>query len=170
MHEESFFANPRTWVSIAFVLFVVIFGRKIWAALAKLLDDRAASVRAELEEAARLRTEAEALLRDAQARRETAIAEAHKLIEGAKAEAARMSAAAAAEAEASAKRREQMAIDRIGAAEKAAVDGVRTIAAEVATAAARDVLANTLSPEADAPLIDTAIAALPGALAARRAA
>lgn len=170
MHEESFFANPRTWVSVAFVLFVVIFGRKIWAVLTKMLDDRAAAVRAELDEAARLRREAEAMLRDAEARREAAIVDARRLIEGAKAQAAQVSAAAAAEAEASARRREQMAIDRIGAAEKAAVDGVRTVAAEIATQAARDVLARTLSPEADAPLIDTAIAGLPTALAPRRAA
>ena len=32
-HEESFWANPRTWVGVAFVLFVVIFGKKIWDAM-----------------------------------------------------------------------------------------------------------------------------------------
>ncbi len=169
MHEHSFFANPRTWVSIAFVLFVLIFGRKLWSVLAKMLDDRAAAVRAELDEAARLRREAEAMLHDAESRREAAIAEAARLIEGAKTQAARVSAAAAADAEASARRREQMAIDRIAAAEKAAIDDVRTIAAEVAAAAARDVLTQTLSADADAPLIDRAIAGLPNALARRAA-
>ncbi|MBV9539452.1 MAG: F0F1 ATP synthase subunit B, partial [Acidisphaera sp.] len=53
--EESLFGNPRTWVAIAFVLFFVIFGRRIWSPLAKILDDRGASVRAELDEASRLR-------------------------------------------------------------------------------------------------------------------
>ena len=43
--------------------------RKLWSALAQMLDDRAAKVRAELEEAARLRREAEAMLRDAETRR-----------------------------------------------------------------------------------------------------
>ena len=135
-----------------------------------MLDDRAAKVRAELEEAARLRQEAEAMLRDAEKRRDEALREAQALIEGARHEAERVAAAAAADAEASAKRREQMAMDRIAAAEKAAVDEVRLTAAEVATAAARQVIAEGLSAEADAHLIDHAITQLPSALAGRRAA
>lgn len=99
MHEEpGFFAEPRNWVFIAFVLFFVLFGRKLWAALAGMLDDRGAKVRTELEEAARLRQEAEAMLRDAEARRADALREAQALIEGAKAEAGRVAAAAGAEA------------------------------------------------------------------------
>ena len=82
MQEESLFAEPRLWVAIAFILFFVLFGRKLWAALAGMLDDRAAKVRAELEEAARLRREAEAMLRDAEKRRAEALAEAKALIAG----------------------------------------------------------------------------------------
>jgi F-type H+-transporting ATPase subunit b len=168
--EGSFITNSRTWVALAFILFFVLFGRKLWSALAAMLDDRATKVRAELEEAARLRREAEAMLKEAEQRRAEALAEAKALIEGAQAEAARAAAAAAAEAEASAKRREQMALDRIAAAEKAAVDEVRLTAADVATAAARQVIAEGLSPDADAHLIDHAITQLPTALAQRRAA
>ena len=170
MHEESFITEPRTWVATAFVLFFVLFGRKLWAALAGMLDARAAAVRAELEEAARLRREAEAMLRDAERSRSQALAEAKALIEGAKAEAVRVSAAAMAEAEASAKRREQMAVDRIAAAEKAAVDEVRLTAVEIATVAARQVIADGLTADADARLIDQAITRLPSALAQRRVA
>jgi F-type H+-transporting ATPase subunit b len=169
-HEESFFAEPRNWVIIAFILFFVLFGRKLWGALAGILDSRTATVRAELEEASRLRREAEAMLRDAEKQRADAVADAKSLIEGAQAEAARLSAASATEAEASARRREKMAIDRISAAEKAAVDDVRLTAADVATTAARQVLAEGLTAEADAALIDQAIAQLPAALAPRRAA
>ena len=166
----EFFAEPKSWVFIAFVIFFVAFGGKLWKALAGMLDDRGAKVRAELEEAARLRREAEAMLKDAEQRRAEALAEAKALIEGAHAEAARAAAAAAAEAEASAKRREQMALGRIAAAEKAAVDEVRLTAAEIATAAARQVIAEGLSADADARLVDQAITNLPGALAQRRAA
>ena len=134
MHNEpGFFAEPRNWVVLAFILFFVLFGRKLWAALAGLLDARAVAVKGELEEAARLRREAESMLRDAEKQRADALSEARALIEGARAEAGRVSAAAAAEAEASAKRREQMAIERIAAAEKAAVADVRLAAADVAT-------------------------------------
>jgi F-type H+-transporting ATPase subunit b len=169
-HEGSFFADPRNWVVLAFFLFFILFGKKIWAALSALLDARAIAVKAELEEAARLRREAESMLRDAEKQRADALTEAKALIEGAKHEAARLGAAAAADAEASARRREQMAIDRISAAEKAAVDDVRLAAAEVATTAAKQVIAQDLSVDADAKLIDQAIAQLPAALAARRAA
>src|SRR5579863_1917121 len=170
MEEPGFFAEPRNWVLIAFILFFVLFGKKLWGALAGMLDDRAAKVRAELEEAARLRQEAEAMLRDAEKRRDEALREAQALIAGAKHEAERVAATAAADAEAAAKRREQMAMDRISAAEKAAVDEVRTTAAEVATVAARQVIADGLSATADERLVDQAIAQLPTALAQRRVA
>ncbi len=51
MEEHGFFGEPKNWVFIAFVLFFVLFGRKLWSALAGMLDDRASKVRAELEEA-----------------------------------------------------------------------------------------------------------------------
>jgi len=169
-HHESFFADPRNWVVLAFILFFVLFGRVLWRALSGMLDNRAASVKAELEEAARLRREAETMLRDAEKQRAQALAEAKALIAGAQAEATRVAAAAAAEAEAASRRREQMAMDRIAAAQKAAVDEVRLAAADVATAAARQVIAQGLSQAEDATLVDQAITQLPTALAPRRAA
>ena len=68
-----------------------------------MLDKRAAAVRAELDEAQRLRSEAEAMLAKRQARREAALTEARALLDGAQTEAARLSQAAAADAEASAR-------------------------------------------------------------------
>ncbi len=169
MHD-TFWSNPRTWVGLAFILFVVLFGRRIWQALAGMLDARTASVRASLDEAARLRQEAEGMLRDAEWRRKAAREEAQRLLEGAKAQAANVAATATAEAETSGRRREQMALDRIAAAEKAAIDEVRLHAADIATAAARQVLAQGLTADADGRLIDHAISQLPSALSARRAA
>ncbi len=168
--EHGFFGEARNWVVLAFILFFVLFGGKLWGAIAGILDARTVSVKAELEEAARLRREAEAMMRDAEKQRTDALAEAKAMIENARAEAARVAAAAAEEAESSAKRREQMALDRIAAAEKAAVDEVRLAAADVATMAARQVIAEDLTAEADAALVDHAIGQLPAALAARRAA
>jgi F-type H+-transporting ATPase subunit b len=168
--EESFFADPRSWVAVAFVIFFGVFGAKLWGALAGMLDKRAASVKAELDEASRLRREAEALLADATKRREEAMADAQALLAGARAEAARLAKAAAEEAEASARRREKMAIDRIAAAEKAAVDEVRTTAADVACVAAERVIRDGLTQEADGELVDRAIGNISAALGARRAA
>lgn len=165
-----FLSESRVWVAVAFFIFFGIFGKTLWRALAGMLDDRSNRVRAELDEALKLREEAEAMLRDAEQRRAEAQAEAKALIEGAQAEAARVAEAATAEAEAAAKRREQMAVDRIAAAEKAAVDEVRVAAADIAAAAARQVIAEGLTADADARLINQAIAHLPAALAQHRAA
>lgn len=162
----GFFTESRTWVAIAFVLFFVIFGKKLWKPLAALLDSRADAVRRELDEAARLRQEAERMLRDAEQRRASALAEAQALIAGAKAEAERLTAAAAEEARAAAQRRERMALGRIASAEKAALDEVRIAGAEVATEAARQVIAEGLAEAEDAHLIDQAITRLPSALRA----
>lgn len=168
--ETSFWGEPKVWVAISFVVFFVLFGRRLWAPLAGMLDSRATTIRAELEEAARLRREAEDMLREARLRRDRALDEAQQLIAGAQAEAQRLAAQAAQEAETAARRREQMAIDRIAAAEKAAVDQVRLTAADLATVAATRVIAEGLSADVDATLIDHAIRALPAALSPRRAA
>lgn len=152
------------WVTVAFVIFFVLFGRKLWVALAGMLDNRAETIRRELAEAAQLRREAEAMLAEARGRREAALAEAKRMLASAHAEAERVAAATASEAEAAAQRRERMALDRIAAAEKAAVAEVRVAATEVAAAAAQQVIARTLTPDVDAGLIDHAIAGLPSAL------
>ncbi|WP_342627350.1 F0F1 ATP synthase subunit B [Nguyenibacter vanlangensis] len=157
--------EPRFWSAVAFVLFFVLFGRKLWAPLAAALDGRAARIRADLDEAARLRREAEQMLEDATRERETALAEARALVEHSLAEAARIAEAAKREAEAVALRREQMARDRIAATERSAVREVRQAAIDVAVAATRDVLAAALPVEAGAAIIDRAIADLPSALA-----
>ncbi len=168
-HHPSLFAEPATWVAIAFVIFVVLFGRKLWTPLAAILDKRAEEIRGELAEASRLKREASRMLTEATQQRERAAADAKALIEGAQAEAARLSAAAAHEAERSAARREKMAHDRIAAAEKAAVTEVRLAATDIATRAAAAVMATTVDGPADAALIDGAIAGLPAALARRAA-
>ncbi|NOG71685.1 F0F1 ATP synthase subunit B [Roseicella sp. DB1501] len=165
-HAEHFWLDPRFWVAVSFIIFVLLVGRKAWAQLTASLDARAEKVRAELSEAARLREEAEAMLKQAEADRAAALKEAEALLARARAEAERVAESAAAEAEASAKRRERMAMDRIAAAEAGAVAEVREAAAEIATAAARRVIADRVTAEADARLIDSAVADLPRALRA----
>jgi F-type H+-transporting ATPase subunit b len=168
--HESFFADPRSWVAIAFVIFFALFGKKLWGVLTGILDKRADTIRAELAEAERLRSEAEAMLVDANKRRTDALAEAEHLLEGAKREAVRLTNAAVIEAELTTLRREKMAMDRIAAAERAAVDEVRFAAADVAAAAAKSIIVESLSADAASGIVDRAIAQLPQALSARRAA
>jgi F-type H+-transporting ATPase subunit b len=148
-----FWLDPKFWVAVSFVLFVVLVGRTAWAKITEALDGRAAKVRAELDEARRLRAEAEAMLRAAEAERAAAEREAADTLARARHEAERVAEAAAAEAEAMAQRRERMAHERIAAA-------------EAATAAARQVIAQSLDAEGGAALVDAAVADLPRALRA----
>jgi F-type H+-transporting ATPase subunit b len=166
-HEYAhFWLDPKFWVAVSFVVFVVLIGRMAWARIATMLDARGQRIRAELDEAQRLRAEAEAMRKQAEAERAASLKEAQELLERARAEAGRVAEAAAAEAEAAAKRRERMAMDRIAAAEAGAVAEVRNAAAEVAVTAAREVLAANLDATADAALIDRAVTDLPRALRA----
>jgi F-type H+-transporting ATPase subunit b len=158
--------NPEFWVLVSFVIFFALFGSRLWAAVAGLLDRRTESVRAELAEAQRLRHEAEAMLANAQREREQALAEAKDILARSHAEAARLAEAANAEAEAAAARRERMAMDRIAAAEKAAVVEVRQAAADVAIKAAAQVIGQGLGEQAQKDIVDGAIASLPRALRA----
>lgn len=169
-HHESFFGNPRTWVGLGFFIFYALFGRKLWAAIAGMLDKRAATIRSELSEASRLRTEAEAMLKDAQSQREQAVKDAQIMLDNARTQAADVAAAAQKEAGDTAKRREKMAMDRIAAAEKAAVTEVQQAAADIASRAAEQVIAQGFGADQDAALIDRAIQGLPAALASKRAA
>ena len=164
--HESLFADPRLWVGIAFTIFFLIFGKKLVTSVTAMLDRRADAIRADLEGAAQLRREAEIILQDARAQREAARREAESMLSYAREEATRVAESARTDAAAAASRREKMAMDRIGAAEKAAITDVRLAAADVAARAASQVLAQGFGPEADSALIDHAIQGLPAALRA----
>lgn len=167
MHSyEHFWLDPKFWVAVSFVLFFVLLGGKLWKAGTSALDGRADAIRQRLDEATRLRQEAEAKLKEAEAARAAAVKEAAELLARAKAEASRIASAAAAEAEAAAERRKQVALQRIAAAEASAVAEVRNTAADIAISAARNVLAETMDAASDAVLIDRSLSDLPKALRA----
>jgi len=129
------------WVAVGFFLFVgvlVYFGipQKMLAAL----DSRGARIKAELDDAKRLRDEAEALLAQYRRKRQEAEREADESIAGARAEAERVAAEAKARMEEFVARRSQVAEAKIAQAETQAVADVRAAAAEAAVAAAEKIL------------------------------
>jgi F-type H+-transporting ATPase subunit b len=168
MQSQVFLIDPWThgvfWVLIAVVIFAVLAGRKIVCAVVGMLDARTKLVQDALNEAAELKAEAEAMLRNAQAAQAQAAKDAEQILASAKAEAARMAASLAAEAEATAKRRERMAMERIAAAEAAAVKEVRAVAIDIATAASARLLHDTFGEGPDAAMIDQSIVGVPAAL------
>jgi F-type H+-transporting ATPase subunit b len=173
MEYESLASTPWAhgtfWVFISVVIFALVFGKKILGPVSTALDGRGVAIRQSLEEAARLKVEAEAMLASAQTKRDEALAEAHEILARAKDEAHRMAAELAAEAETRARARERMVTERIAAAEASAVTEVRTAAIEIAIAATSQALRDGLAGAQDAALIDRAIANVPTALAARAA-
>jgi F-type H+-transporting ATPase subunit b len=133
---------PEAWVAIGFLIFLgllVYLGthRKV----ANSLDARQARIRAELDEAARLRHEAEALLADFERKGREAEQEAQAIIAGAKAEAERHAAEAKQRMEDFVARRTKMAEAKIAQAEAQALADVRAAAADAAVAAAEKILA-----------------------------
>ncbi len=161
---QAFYLHGSFWVLIAVILFVLVAGRQIGRLAGAMLDERGTSVSAALAEASQLKTEAQAMLAQARKRQIQAELDAKAILETAHVEAASLAASLAAEAEASAKRREKMALERIAAAEASAVAEIRATAIDIATAASTALLADTFSADADAVLIDRAIAAAPAAL------
>jgi F-type H+-transporting ATPase subunit b len=134
--------EPEFWVAVAFVIFVAGLGYLgVHKTLMKALDDRRDRIKAELDEAARLKNEALALLAEYQRKRQEAENEAQSIIAGAKAEAERMAVEATAKAEEFVARRTKMAETKIAQAEAQAVADVRSAAADAAIAAAGKILA-----------------------------
>jgi F-type H+-transporting ATPase subunit b len=157
--------DAETWVAIAFVLFVgVMVYFRVHAMMVKTLDDRSARIKAELDEARRLRDEAQALLAEYQRRQNEAEQEAAGIIAGAKAEAERMAVEAKAKAEDLLGRRTKMAETKIAQAEAQALADVRAAAADAAVAAAQQVLTQTVKGKVAHDLIDKGIAELKGKL------
>ena len=134
--------EAETWVALAFVLFVAGLGYiGVHRMLAKSLDERANRIKAELDEARKLKDEAAKLLADYQRKRQEAEGEAQEIIAGAKAEAERLAAEAKAKIEEFVARRTKMAEIKIAQAEAQAAADVRAAAADAAVAAAEKILA-----------------------------
>src|SRR5271165_1156549 len=133
------------WVAIAFAVFVGVLGYfGTHKKLVKGVDNRRDRIKAELDEARRLKEEARALLAGYERKQQEVEREAHAIIAGAKAEAERLAAEAAAKVEEFVARRTKMAQDKIAQAEAQALADVRSAAADVAVAAASSILAATV--------------------------
>jgi len=142
-------------------LFVLLLIRlKVPAQVGVMLDARAAAIKAELEEAKRLRTEAEALLADYKKKTANAADEAQAIIDLAKAAADRMAGDAEVLLQQQIDRRAKMAEQKIAQAEADALAEVRAAATAAATAAARDVIARRMTDARGDALIDGAITEL----------
>lgn len=156
-HEASMFADPHFWVNLGGLIFLVFAGPKIWKALASMLDQRAMKIKADLDEAQKLKDEAQALLNEYQRKQKDALKEAAEIVETAKSVAQRQARDAADSLDAAFTRREKLALEKIAQAEAAAVAEVRREAVDVATQAAKALIVKQLDDNRANALIDAAI-------------
>jgi len=156
-HEVGFFANPHTWVNIGGLIFLAFAGPKIWKALTQMLDQRAIKIKADLDEAQKLKDEAQALLGEYQRKQKDALREASEIIETAKLTAQRQAKDAAVALDAAFIRREKLSLEKIAQAEAAAIAEVRREAVDVATAAAKKLITESLNETRANALVDAAI-------------
>ena len=161
-------AGPTLWgmepyviVSISMaVLIVIMLWKKVPGMITGGLDNKIAAIREQLDEAKKLRAEAEALRDEYAAKIAGAEKDAEAMVEGAQKEADAIVAKAEEDSKAMVARRKKMAEDKIAAAERDAVEDVRNRAADAATAAAQELIAKKHDAAADGKLADQVIAGL----------
>jgi len=153
------------WVAVAFVAFLVILlYYKVPKLIAKALDDRADAIRKELDQARRLRQEAQDLLADYQNKHRNVGQEADGIVEQARREAEAFAHETRAALKDSLERRTKIAEEKIARAEAQAIDEVRATAVEVALAAAEKILREKVAGSSGAALLDQSIRDLKGRL------
>jgi len=150
--------EPETWVAIAFLILVGLLVKLgVPNLLFKALDDRSARIKAELDEALKLRKEAEGVLAEYRRRQGEAEKTAESIILNARVEADRMAAEAQTKVEEFIARRTKMAETKIAQAEAQALADVRATAADVAIAAAEAILVKTTHGAAAEALVTKGI-------------
>ena len=159
--DEVFYMQAEFWVAIAFFIVVGFFARKVSSAIAVALDLRADKIRTRLEDARKLREDAQSLLADYQRRQRDAIKEAEGIVAHAREEAQRHKREAATALDEAIKRREAQAKTRIAQAEAQAMADVRNLAVDIAIGAARQLIAQNLTPDQADALIERDTADLP---------
>jgi F-type H+-transporting ATPase subunit b len=153
------FSEPETWVAIAFVILMGVFAYVgVHRTVLKALDHRSERIKAELDEARRLKDEAAKLLAEYKARRATAEQEADGIITSAKAEAERIAAEAKVKMEDFVARRTKTAESKIALAEAQAIADVRAAAADAAVQAASNILSKQVKGDLANDLLAKGIA------------
>ena len=153
------FFNPETWVAVAFVILMVAFGYLgVFKKAMVALDHRADRIKAELDDAQRLKQEAAKVLADYKARSASAEREAADIVANAKAEAERIATEAKAKMEDFVARRTKTAESKIAMAEAQALADVRAAAANAAVEAASTILSQSVKGSVADDLLTKGIA------------
>ncbi|MCT8998601.1 F0F1 ATP synthase subunit B [Chelativorans intermedius] len=149
------------WALVALIIFLAILAYlKVPAMVNEALDKRAERIKNELDEARRLREEAQQVLAEYQRKRKEAEQEAKDLVAAAKREAKIIVSEAKAKTEDYVTRRTALAEQKIAQAEQDAVNEVRARAVDVAVAAAGEILASKVDGQVSKALFDDSLKAV----------
>ncbi|MFV3127916.1 F0F1 ATP synthase subunit B [Niveispirillum sp. KHB5.9] len=159
MHIDSTF-----WYAVAFIIFIVVVAKLAGKSILGGLDERSRRIAGELEQAQKLREDAQAALAQFQRKQRDALKEAEAIVAQAREEAARIRANAASDLEATLKRRVQQAEDKIAQAEAQALQQVRDLAVDIAVQATEKLLVENVDEARNSALVDAAIQELPAKL------
>ena len=161
----DFLKESEFWVAVGFVIVVGIFlYKRLPAFVGAALDARAAAIAKELDDARKLREDAEALLAKYKAKAAAVEQEAEAILTEAKAEAERFAAESREALKGQIERRAKAAEDKIAQAEAQAMAEIRTLAADAAAAAAEKLIAARLNEKRASDLIAQSLKELPGKL------
>jgi len=153
--------NAAFWVGLCFGLFLLLLVyKKVPAIVAATLDKRAETIRNELDEARRLREEAQALLANFERKQRDAEKEAESIITLARQEAEALAKKTRENLKDSLERLGKLAEDKISRTEKQALSEVRSVAVNVAIAAAEQIIECKMTPAASKKLVDESIKGL----------
>ncbi|MEM8833142.1 MAG: hypothetical protein AAGB32_01250 [Pseudomonadota bacterium] len=153
--------DTNAWVVISFLVFAAfayIMGRK---SVAGKLDSYRDEIKNEIENAERLRVEAQELLAQYQRKQRDAEAEADKILENAKKQADQTKKTADKELKETMKRREEQLSDRLQRLEENAMNDIRDYAAQLAVEATQEMIVQTMDEKKNADLNTQAMAKLP---------
>ena len=153
--------NPSLWVAISFILFLALIAKPAWNLITSSLDKKIDEIRAKIEEATKLREEAQAILAAHKRKLSDAEKEADDIINQAREEAQILKTTLKEDLENALQRREKLAMDRIAQAETDAQEEVRTLTIDIALAAARGLLMDAVQNDKADALINDAIKELP---------
>ncbi len=157
--EPYFSMNNTHWVvMIAFLAFIaVLLKLKVPGKVTALLDERAVGIQSDLDEARKLREEAQGILAEYERKQKEVAEQAKHIVATAKAEAELAAKQAQEDLKTSIARRLAAAEDQIASAQAAAVKEVRDTAATIAVGVAGDVIAKKMTAKDAGSLIDAAI-------------
>lgn len=154
---EALIHDPTFWVAVAFVGFILLVRKPVGKAVSGALDKRSAQIRDELDEAVRLREEAQLMLLAYQKKQREYLQEAEEILSQTREDAERMMQQAEADLQDSLEKRKRLGMEKIAQAERQAVQDVQNHMVDIAAAAARTIIERQIVAGSDNDLVTSAI-------------